>query len=265
VTGQLPLPRGVAFVVGCQAAGLGLFFGVLGTLGRTWTPLAAGAFLGYIALGHAYNFLGKRWKVGAVLEISGAFALAFEACGTSWTGHVNALIWGVTLYAGLMVAFQIGIAGELKELGQLGERNLLRKLGAAIIPKPTWGGGPYFHAPRPVWALSWVLTTGKALALGIVGDLAFGPFWGVGAFTLGFAVLTLYQYRLLHSGGWDRSSKLHVMGMGEATSYLLLVVAVGPVLGIAVGAAFAILPVLWYVAMNRALWMGTASSWAPGV
>src|SRR5271157_5449292 len=125
VSGRVAVHRAMLYVYACQALALLLFLGLLEARG-TVAVLPVAALLGYIGLGHAYNFLGKRWKPGAVLEISGAFALAFLACGTAWTGRTTVLVDIVAVYAFFMVAFQIAIAGELKEIERDNEENLLR-------------------------------------------------------------------------------------------------------------------------------------------
>ena len=267
VTGALPRPRAMAFVLGCQMGGLVLFYGVFGWLGHAGDSLPFLAFLSYVVLGHVYNFLGKRWKPGAVMEISGAFALAFLACATAWTGRASVLVWAVMAYAGAMTAFQIAIAGELKELGQANEKNLLRRLGARIArreaPRGTAEELELDAGPR-VWTLSMGLT-GLKLATLIV--IAFLAVWWWGVFTAGVAgvALTVYTAALLAKRTWDRPKLMRLMGLGEAGSYLLLVLALVPRLGVELAVGFLVLPVVWYTGMNRALWVGTGSSWAPGV
>jgi len=288
VSGRISFRRGLAFVYGCQAAGVLLFLLLLWRSGSAGSEVTVPAFVGYIILGHAYNFWGKSWKPGAVLEISGAFALAFLACGSLWTGRADALVWAVTVYAFVFTAFQIAVAGELKELGQPNESNLLRRLGSSVGPgllgaasqmitQIVKGRGaavrgntdPFLLTGKGAWYLALALSTAKAAALGAVAWLAGSAFlgtnWGfqIGLFTWG--AFFVYSVALLIPGPFERGTRLRIMGIGEAASYLLLVVALTPLLWPWLSAAFLLLPVVWFASMNRLLWSRTGSAWAPGV
>jgi 4-hydroxybenzoate polyprenyltransferase len=292
VSGRVPFRRGLVFVYACQAAGVAVFVGVLG-LAHEHSGVPVLAFVGYILLGHAYNLLGKAWKPGAVLEISGAFALAFLACATAWTGRATDLVWAVATYAFAFTAFQIAVAGELKELGQRNEGNLLRRLGSRVGPgllgaasptlatvvdsgaSVTGDTEPFLLVGRATWWFGLVLSALKALALAFVASLVSGavlwPLWSFGtpwgtliAFVSGFA-FAAYSTVLLWPGPFDRGTRLRIMGIGEAGSYLLLVFALAPALWPWLLPAFVVLPVLWFAGMNRWLWARTGSAWAPGV
>ena len=195
VAGRMSILSALLLVFGCQAAGIGLFLG-LAQYSSHLAQIPLLAFVGYIGLGHAYNVAGKWWKPGAVLSISGSFALAFLACGSAWTGHANGLIWAVTFYAFVFTAFQIAVAGELKELGQSNERNILRRLGtrigalmgpldgilkdlerggAKVTRGPRAASGDFLFPSASTWELAWALSALKAVALGVVGLLLLGP------------------------------------------------------------------------------------------
>ena len=285
VAGRMAVPRAFALVYGCQAAGVVMFLALLQfATGLAVLPLAA--FVGYILLGHVYNFMGKWWKPGAVIEIGGAFALAFLAMATAWTGRADAAVVAVAAYAFVFTAFQIGVAGELKELAQSNERNLLRRLGttvgplmgpqlAGLIEDAVRGGavvvvskraavGDFLFTGRRTWAFAFGLSWAKATALGVVGFLLLG-WWGVAVAVVSYAVFMLYTVVLLRPGPFDRPRRVRIMGLGEAGSYLLLVFALAPVLWPWLWVAFIVLPVLWFTMLNRTLWTGSGSAWAPGV
>lgn len=284
VTGRVSEGAGYLFSLSMVIAGLALFLALIiagGAGNRFVLPWLA--WSGYVALGFAYNFVGKRWKPGAVLEISGAFALAFLATATAWTGRASPLVWAVVAYAFAFTAFQIGICGEEKELGQPGEKNLLRRLGSSVGPgvlgaaSPTLAAvvqsgtvvtgdtTPFLLTSERTWVFGIGLTLAKSLTLASVSWLLAGPYWGLVVFTLSWVILLLYTRSLLMPGPFDRPRRLRLMGAGEAGSYLLLVLALVPALWPWLWILFVILPVLWFATLNRALWSRTGSAWAPGV
>ncbi|MFZ2058383.1 MAG: UbiA family prenyltransferase [Acidimicrobiales bacterium] len=286
VTGRMTFRRAIGLVYGCQAAGVVLFAAIMVATGHPYAAVPVFAFVGYIFLGHAYNFTGKWWKPGAVLEISGAFCLAFLAMATAWTGRADAVVWAVAVYAFLFTAFQIAIAGELKELARPNEENLLRRLGSRVeSPVPAmdellsvakrYGAivnvghraltGDWLFTSSRAWVLANVLSAAKAVALGAVAWMLGGPSWGMVVGIAAWAIFSVYSFALLRSGPWNRPCRVKTMGIGEATSYLLLVFALASSLWPYLLVTFLVLPVVWFVSMNRALWVGSGSAWAPGV
>ncbi len=223
-----------------------------------WTP--ALAFAGYLGLGTLYNVSGKGHKTVKILEISSAYALGFLAVGTAWTGTSTWLVDVVALYIFLYGAYDIAIAGELKDISQAHEDNLLRRLGADVEPGTLW-----FLVSRKVQVLAAILTLGKAIVVAAIAYAAGGVLWTVLIAIPTLGIFGLYDRKLLCSGPYDRPRRMKTMGLGEAVSYLLSVVALAPVLGIAGTAAIIVLPVLWFLGVNRWLWPSTGSSWAPGV
>jgi hypothetical protein len=270
VAGRMTVGHAGAWVYLAQVAGVLVFVTLLFHGVRALPVLA---FAGYIGLGHAYNLVGKRNKPLAVAEISGAFALAFLACGSLWTGAADPVVWAAAAYAGVFTAFQIAVAGELKELAQPGERNLLRRLGSRV--EPGMGGSaadprgiaiePHLDVGPGTWVLATVLTGAKWIALGILLVLLWPGFWWYPAFVVAGVALYVYGRALLRPGPFRRPRRVAVMGAGEAASYLLLVLAVAPAIWPWLVWAFAALPVVWFAGMNRLLWPGSGSALAPGV
>lgn len=257
VAGRVSMRSAWGFILALHIIGF-IMFGYLTWVTGAW--IAWVPFLGFVGLGTIYNLFGKLNKPFAVLEISGAFALAFFGFGVVWTGHTSTLIWAITLYAGLLVAYQIGIGGEVKEIAQRGESNILRRLGVELGES-----GELLSSPVST-ALSLGLTTGKVFTLGYIAVivLPYDPVW---VFVIGLAaLLVLFTYDIALTGTYvrTRSKRVAVMGAGEAASYLLLVVAVLPILGWWV-LAWVFLPVLWFVVMNARLWPKSGSVFAPGV
>lgn len=257
VAGRVSAGAGWAFVIALQLIAAELMVVIVWRTGA-WVALAP--FAGYVLLGHAYNFLGKRNKPLAVLEISGAFALAFLAMATAWGRSPGGLVWAVVAYAFVMTAFQIAIAGEVKELGQANERNLLRRIGTRVESGRLTGGWPPYG-----FLLATALSLAKAVALGVVAYAVAGLGWGIVVYAASWIGFMAYTLLLLYPDAFDRPRRLRIMGLGEAASYLFLVTALLPALAPWLWVPFVVLPVLWFGALNRALWARTGSAWAPGV
>ena len=275
VSGRMTPREALAFVYGSQAAAFALFLGML-QYSSHLSPLPLAAFFGYQILGHLYNYTGKWAKSAAVLEISGAFALGFLASGAAWTGNATGLVWAVMVYAFLMTAFQIAVAGELKEIERSNEKNLLRRMGSRVGPgvlgaasptlarihdaavvsgaKITGDDRPFLLTSGRSWGLGLGLSAAKAVAIGAVGYLLLGGTWGEIAFFVAFAVFYLYTVTLLRSGPFDRRRRVKIMGAGEATSYLVLVFALAPALWPWLLAAFLVLPVLRFTGIKICIW-----------
>ena len=172
-------------------------------------------------------------------------------------------------------------------MGQSNEKNLLRRLGttvaplmdsqlagviddfvrsgAAVVVSKRAVSGDSLFTSRRTWALAFGLSAMKAVAIGAVAYLLLGWWWGIAVAVVSYVAFSLYTVALLRPGPFDRARRVKLMGIGEAGSYLLLVLALVPVLWPWLWVAFIILPVLWYVSMNRVLWSGSGSAWAPGV
>jgi 4-hydroxybenzoate polyprenyltransferase len=259
VSGRIAVRNAMLFVYACQVLGILLFAAVLEARGHLLlVPIAA--FAGYVVLGHAYNFLGKRWKPGAVLEISGAFALAFLACGTAWTGRLSEPVGLVGAFAFAWVAYQIAALGEGKEIAVRSEKNLLRQLGME-----TSADGTELRSSHAAFAFTGALTWVKIGVLGVIA-WQFGSWrWFVPVVIVSMLFLRSMNDLAFLPGRWDRTRFLRLAGICEAGGYLLLVLAVAPRLGAPLVVVFVALPVLWFVGLNRLLWSRTGSAWAPGV
>lgn len=79
----------------------------------------------------------------------------------------------VALYIFLYGAYDIAIAGELKDIGQAHEDNLLRRLGADVNPRTL-----RFLMSQKGRLLAALLTLWKALAIGAVALAVGGTLWG---------------------------------------------------------------------------------------
>ncbi len=281
-TGAITVRQGNVAVYGLMAIGIAVFF--LFDPGRFILPWLF--LFGYLAFGTLYNTVGKLSSIEGVLEISIAFFCGFLAVGTVWTGSVSPLLWAAAVFGLFMTMSQIAVAGFIKDIAHPRESNLLRRLGTRIEPPlPAMSGlnedvvrgggavvvnkramlGDWLFPNRATWALAFGLSWAKAIALGAIAYLLLGWWWGIEVAVVSFVAFSVYTIALLRPGPFDRPRRVKVMGLGEAGSYLLLVLALVPVLWPWLWAVFIILPVLWYVSMNRMLWSGSGSAWAPGV
>ncbi|MGI0156268.1 MAG: hypothetical protein ACREDE_09105, partial [Thermoplasmata archaeon] len=137
--------------------------------------------------------------------------------------------------------------------------------GAAVVVSKRAALERFLFPGGGTWALAIGLSAAKAAALGAVGWLVLGPGWGLPVGLVGWLAFFTYTLLLLRPGPFDRPRRLRIMGLGEAGSYLLLVFALVPVLWPWLWALFVVLPVVWFVSLNRVLWSGSGSAWAPGV
>jgi 4-hydroxybenzoate polyprenyltransferase len=289
VAGRIPTRSGWIFAEGVFAAGAILFFALALYRGAY---LAMLPFAGFLVFARAYNFLGKSWKPGAVLSISLCFSLSPLACGMLWTDRISPIVFAVFLFAFALEAFQIAVSGEIKDVGQMEEKNLLRDLGARLTPGGPMNyitpllltndttasargrafSGDWFYPGLAAFVLAGVLTLAKILTLEWVASVVVvswswpgGFLWILMSGIVGTLVLAVgYLLPVLAPGPFDRGRRVRTMGLGEAAGYLLLVLVVSPLLLPWLWLPFVVVPVLWYAGFNRAIW-STGSAWAPGV
>lgn len=222
--------------------------GALLALGSPRAPWALLAFLGFAVFGSLYNHRAKVSLWGP-LWISLSFAClplwSWLASGGGWAPEI-AYVAG---YGLLMMAAQIAVSGYAKELGQDGEVNLLRTLGASATPTSEPGAFDYRFSGR---SLAWSVGLRAPLVLGAVA-------WGAWraadiGFLAVFAAGALFAWAiLLQSGTHARRTKVGAMAAAEVFAYLLLVASLGMDLGPSWTYGLLVLPILWFVSMNRVM------------
>lgn len=200
-----------------------------------------------ILFGNIYNFYGKRNKWAAAVEISLTFSLLTAAVFFMANGAFGPLPLLLFLYAFFYVFFQIAQMGEAKELGQMNERNLLRRMGSYV------DADGVYHISAGNNTFMWALTF-------IKGGLLIAAVSLVYASQTAFAVMVLLIALVLvgYSFGFQhittRKEALKVMGAGEALSYVILVPAIISVAQWPYVLLLILLPMGWFVLLNKATW-----------
>lgn len=238
-------------IITLHAAGIALFALLVITYragaNDAHLAIAIPSFALAIILGNIYNFYGKVNKPLAPVEISLTFSLFTVAVYYGLGGNGGTVPDLLFLYAFFYVFFQIAQMGEAKELGQMNERNLLRRMGSYV------DGDGIYHFSRANNVFMWSLAAVKgailiSLALIVEGtDLA-------GALTILLIFAVLVSYGLLFMRVRTRSRALRIMGAGEALSYVILVPSIIAVQQWSYVLLFVLLPMLYFVGVNRVTW-----------
>jgi 4-hydroxybenzoate polyprenyltransferase len=229
--------------------------------------LATASLVAAVGFGAAYNELSKRSRAGPLL-IAVSFAalpgfaffaaLGPGACAPGGCGaglRLAVVSSYVILYSFLLMLHDIGYAGYLKDLAP-DPVNWLRALGARADAR---GEGVYaYQFPRGVQAWAWASRL-LCPALAFAYVLRYDPAPLTVGLTALFTVLLLVVFaRLSKPGEFPRQRKLALMGASEAIAYFIEVASLAGLLAALFGpwsvAAFLLLPLVWFVAMNRLLW-----------
>jgi hypothetical protein len=248
-TGAIRRSMATDTIVGMHILGIVFFIGMI-YLYHTVAdniPISLLLFALAILFGNAYNFIGKRNKWAAAVEISLTFSLLTGSIFFLAGGTFGAVPLLLLLYAFFYVYFQIAFAGEWKELGQQNERNILRQLRCYVDSDGNYhmsGAGKVFGA---------IFTVIKAVLLLLIAAYVYRQIAAVAAIGVpAVIVLSLYLAMLLRAR--ERGKGLTVMGAGEALSYIILVPAIISVAQWPYVLLFILLPMIWFVALNRLTW-----------
>lgn len=252
-TGAISPISAALFVYLSEAVALAAFV----FLDRTWSLLPVLLFLYYVGAGNFYNLAGKSRPVAASASISTAFGALFAAFGTLWTGRFLPVVVAVGIFAFLYVLAQQSVLGSLKELGQLNEPNLLRRLGTRLE-------SDLLVVSPAGWAYSYALAALKAAALAIIAELSFGWSWAIVVLVLSAIGFGWTTWRTLRPGPFRRAQRMRELGLSESVGYVFLVLALLPSLGPLLALVLILAPVAWYTGCNRWLW-ASGSVFAPGV
>jgi len=240
---HFPLVRGViklrhAFIVAYS-----------GLIGVSAIPLMLGGLpsftayiLGVFIPGTAYNLFSKKTLLKPI-PISICFPMIPLTSYLSASSRLDTPITALIAAFVTLFAYQIAFSGELKDI-EREEKNILRKIGSV----------------KGVVAFAAAL---KALNIAAAAYL-FSILWDgnpavLAAFTLTtIAILeTLYMqvrdYLSYVGGNMDRNRALRNMSFMEVLSYTMVVVASSTVLGHIYTPLWVILPIAWFIAMNRVI------------
>lgn len=200
-----------------------------------------------ILFGNIYNFYGKHNKVLAPVEISLTFSLFTASVYYALGGHTGIVSLLLFLYAFFYVFFQIAQMGEAKELGQVNERNLLRRMGSYV------DADGIYHFSRKNHVFMWSLTAVKGAILVALAVIVEGTGFA-GVFVSWLIFVVLLSYGLFFMRVRTRQAALRIMGAGEALSYVILVPAIINVAQWPYILLFTLLPMMWFALLNKVTW-----------
>lgn len=200
--------------------------------------------IGGAVAGYFYNEYGKYFDHKWVL-ITIAHSTVFVAPYIAEGGKANTL----TFIAGLAymiswVGFQIAVSGEVKDIGQRDESNLLREMGAKKMPY-----GVYFPDEALAFATS-LKVVGLVSALGLLLSTGWDAILLAMVIIL-FLATMYYVSKLLETGFWDRRRRVGYMSIIELiTLDMMLVSTLGKVWSVYIlGVSIA-----WVVLFNKIQW-----------
>lgn len=245
VNGTIPYKYAKIFVAKAFIV-LGIvIFWVAGTNIAALTVAAVG-----VASGVIYNLYGKRhyWKP---IPIATCFASIPLLTYLSTGKEPGFLIWTITGVVFLQIVFQIAVSGELKEIEQASEKNILRALGAKVVG--TEWRGYYFQGSIGVTSLGWI-TKASQLILAAQLLVKSEELLSWIAFILISAFILLFSAELTGSGKWDRGKRVKKMAMVELLSYWILVAALAQTIGVAEALLLFFAMPAWFMALNKVMW-----------
>jgi hypothetical protein len=256
VSGRISVLQATLFVFGMQLAGMYMFFLL------THSAVSVAAFAGYVVFGWMYNILAKRNKLAAMFELGLSMGLLFFSLATIY-GRVNILVIMASAYIFFTTMYQIGVCGDLKDLAAAsltGERNILQDMGVSVLQDK-------MTVTNKAVVFSDLISILKSVALAAVAYLI-QPAWMPIILVLALATFLYYSHTAMKEGAYNHAWRLKVIGMGEVWGYIIFVITLFPLMIYWAPYAFIyffILPVVYYYIMNRIMWPGSGSGWAPGV
>ena len=215
-----------------------------------WPPESTLYLLIAATSGLIYNRFNKKhlWKVIPISVCFSLIPVITAPVGPKPT-PLTGWIW---LYIFLMILFQIGTSGELKEIERPRERNILRVLGTHVT-----------HGELHVSVRGELYTiTIKTLGLGVGLIIALHTGASIIVSGILFSLTLLQTMLMLTPGPWDREKKLKEMSRIEILTYLYLLSTLHPTIGTTETIILAAAPIAWFTAFNRILW---GSIWFPKV
>lgn len=259
--GIISIQKGWTFILVCQMIVV-LFIISIVVYRSTYISLIP--FVLFIVFGYVYNYYAKTHKVLGVIAISLSFALMFLAMALLWNGMATTLIIAVTIFSFLYVMLQIAVLGEVKDIQRDKEHNILRALDLEIKFK---NNREYYVPSVAVTIFITLMFAIRWASLFVVSAITMNS--NLVMFAIySIAILLIYIYATKHyvfTHIWNRNKELKSMGMLEAFTYVLLVLALFPVLGIIATLLLIFIPMLWFIGLNMWLWSDTGSGFAPGV
>lgn len=225
-------------------------FAAVGAILSPHTLLTISLISVAVLFGVAYNEIGKYTKHKYIF-ISVAHSMVFAIPYVALGGGVDEVLLFGTLSVFMWVVYQISISGEIKDIVQDGEENILRSMGVTVTDV---GDYSVINTPRRVQFIAaaerWVLMVfcGMLAVFAGRGEVSIHLTMLIGLLTM------ILSVSLLSTGEYDRNSrllKMSVMEIGSMSMFCMATVGVihpYGVLTILVGSG------LWLVCFNLVEW-----------
>lgn len=213
------------------------------------SPTAFILILIALGSGYIYNEMGKGTVIKFIpiaLAHSMVFAVPYVALGGSpFAGFF--FIWALVL---MWIVFQIAISGEVKDINQVGEMNLIRTLGYKEVR-----GVPM--TPKIVVDISLLL---RSVIMG-AGFFAVLMYAEIGVHLLLMGVVVLVGMKSIYDSIVmvkyvinDRDKSLKLMSRIEIYSMMIFLLAISPVISFRVALLVMTASGIWLTVMNKHLW-----------
>lgn len=204
---------------------------------------------GAVVAGHVYNFRAKSDPASAAYAAV-AFTCLPLAAYYAHADRCSVLMVLVAAYVALMMVFEIGVEGCMKDIDS-DEVSLLRALGCCLLE------GGNVRVSGAARAFSWLLKA-PAFALFVVMWRESGSH--IAALVAGLhlaGVVVWATRRLLADGAFERQRRIRMCVIIEVLTYTMLVLAVQGSLGWGRVVLLIAYPYAWYVVLNRLTWATT--------
>lgn len=243
---HFPLVSGeILFERARKACYLALWLIVLSGLFLSNGSLASIFFLVLgVSMGLAYNRVNKRvyWKPIPFALSFISLPCFFYYANASLTTMVFILY---CIYGFLALSWELGVGGELKDINNPAEKNILRRLGVAVEDGKIVFS---FRSEAYVWSfkvLNYFVGVGVLifLAMSLVNAVAYWISWGMALF---------FVNGLGSSGEWNRKRRMRDLVLVELFTYLAVVVALA--LPLIEAVTMVVFPVAWLITFNRIIW-----------
>jgi len=224
-----------------------LFVMVFGLMGMTLgNPFPQVALMVSIAFGTLYNYRCKQTLLGP-LYITASFTSLVFVPYVAYSLTVSLAMWLLIAFAAFLMLFQISVSGYLKDISVTSEVNLLRALGSTLN-----GGELKLSLQAELYA--YTLTVVKSLIIAAITVIVQTSTWAFVAAGLMVAAFLVMSGDLVRNGPYEHDKRVKQMSLVEVLSYFALVFAVEGVLGWQGVTALILLPMVWFMAMNKIMW-----------
>ena len=200
----------------------------------------------FIGGGFVYNNGFSKISVWDFIPISVSFTSLSLFSYFLIANEFNEIIILISIYIALLIWFQIGVEGEIKEIEIENEINMLRKLGTKIT-------GNIFSMGNAI-IYPWLL---KIAGLAVAGYIVYKhtfEWYTIILFVFWTFLALIFCFMLTRKREWNRKKSLRDMALEEVASLFLLAFILLPIIGLIETAIIIIVAIFYFVGMNTLLW-----------